>query len=365
MGGKTVVAAMSGGVDSSVAAAILKEKGYNVIGITMQIWPSDREDEETGGCCSLSAVNDARRVAYKLKIPFYVLNFRELFEEKVINYFTGEYMRGRTPNPCIACNQYIKFEALLEKAKLLGADFVATGHYAKIRYDKKRGRYLLLKAEDKSKDQTYVLYAFKQEQLARTLLPLGDLKKTEVRRKAAQLGLAVADKPESQEICFVTGNNYRGFLQERVPPGKIKPGPFLTTSGKRVGTHKGLPYYTVGQRRGLGLALGYPVYVVALDPERNAVIIGTEDEIYASGLIAKNNNFISIEELKKPIKVEAKIRYSAPPAPAVIDKLPDGRVRLRFERPQRAITPGQSVVYYQDPKVVGGGIIDQVEHSGT
>jgi len=361
--GKTVVVAMSGGVDSSVTAAVLKERGYNIIGITMQIWPAGREDEETGGCCSLSAVNDARRVAYKLDIPFYVLNFRELFEEKVINYFTDEYMKGRTPNPCIACNRYIKFEALLSKAKALGADYVATGHYARIRYDGKRGRYLLLKAKDKSKDQTYALYSFKQKQMARTLLPLGDFKKTKVREKAARLGLVVADKPESQEICFVTDNNYRGFLQKRVPSGEIKPGPFLTTSGKRVGTHKGLPYYTVGQRRGLGLALGYPVYVVALDPGRNAVIVGTEDEVYAPGLTAKDNNFISIEKLTEPMQVEAKIRYSSPPVPAVIENLPDGRVRVRFEKPQRAITPGQSVVYYRGPEVVGGGIIDEVETS--
>jgi len=363
MNGKKVLVAMSGGVDSSVTAAILKEKGYDVIGITMQIWSQDREDEETGGCCSLSAINDARKVAYKLGIPFYVLNFRELFEEKVINYFTDEYMRGRTPNPCIACNRYIKFEALLNKARAIDADFVATGHYARIKYDKKRGRYLLLTAEDKNKDQTYALYSFKQNQLARTLMPLGDFKKSQIREKAAHLGLAVADKPESQEICFVTDNNYRGFLAERVPPGKIKPGPFLTTSGKKVGTHKGLPFYTIGQRRGLGLALGYPVYVVALNPGRNAVIVGTEDEIYAPGLIAVDNNFISMEELKEPMKVTAKIRYSSPPAPAIIENLPDKRVRVRFERPQRAITPGQSVVYYQGPEVVGGGIIDKVVYN--
>ncbi len=359
-GKKRVIVAMSGGVDSSVAAALLKEQGYEVIGVTMQIWQAGKEDEKAGGCCSLSAVNDARRVADKLGIPYYVMNFRHLFEEKVINYFTDEYMKGRTPNPCIACNRYVKFEAFLHKAKGLETDFIATGHYARINYDQERRRYLLRKSVDAHKDQTYALYSMTQEQLAQTLFPLGDYTKPQIRQKAAELGLLVADKPDSQEICFVSDNNYKNFLRERVPPSEIKPGPFLNTKGEKIGTHQGLPFYTVGQRKGLGLALGYPAYVLALDTKRNAVIIGTDEDVYQKALLARDNNFISISELKSPLEVEAKIRYGAEPASAVIFMQPDGRVKVEFREAQRAITPGQAVVYYQGDLVVGGGTIDEV-----
>jgi len=355
----TVVVGMSGGVDSSVTAYLLKEQGYNVIGVTMQIWPADQEDEKenVGGCCSLSAVNDARRVADKLDIPFYVMNFRDLFEIEVIDYFTNEYLKGRTPNPCIACNKKIKFEGFLKKARGLGADFVATGHYAQLLYDDKRKRYILKKAVDKTKDQTYALYNFTQEQMAHTLLPLGYYEKPKIREIAASIGLRVANKPDSQEICFVPDNNYKNFIENRVGAGKFQPGPFLDAQGNRVGTHEGLPNYTVGQRKGLGLALGYPVYVVRIDVENNAVIVGRDDEVFQSKLIADNNNYILFDNLEDEIEVEAKIRYSAKPAKAILKPLDGEQVLVKFAEPQRAITPGQAVVYYQGDYVLGGGTI--------
>ncbi len=355
-----VVVGMSGGVDSSVAAALLRDEGYEVIGVTMRIWQCNAEDERETACCSLSAVHDATRVAEKLGIPFYVLDFRESFNAKVIDYFTAEYLQGRTPNPCIACNQHIKFGAFLDKARGLGAQYIATGHYSRISFDEKKGRYLLLCGEDKKKDQSYVLYNLTQEQLARTLFPLGMYTKVQIRQVAKELGLSVADKAESQEICFITDDNYKGFISARVSADEIRPGPFLNTSGEVLGQHEGLPFYTVGQRKGLGLALGYPAYVVALDPASNSVIIGHLDENYQRSLRAAENNFIALEKLDGPLKVEARIRYKAAPAPAVITPCKDGRVEVRFAAPQRAITPGQSVVYYQGDVVIGGGIIDEV-----
>lgn len=355
---KRVAVAMSGGVDSSVAAALLLEQGYEVIGITMDLGHNDSDD--SGGCCSLAAVHDARRVAAKLNIPFYVMNLRNEFNEKVIQYFTEEYLQGRTPNPCIACNRYIKFDAFLARAEELDVGYIATGHYVKIKYDQEEKRYMLYRADDMSKDQSYVLFRLTQQQLSQTIFPLGAYEKTQIRQKAAELGLAVADKPESQEICFVPDDNYKNFLQDRVSPGKIKPGPFLNTKGEVVGTHQGIAYYTVGQRKGLGLALGYPVYVVSIDPEKNAVIIGENEEVFQRELWAKDNNFIAVEELTEPIEVEAKIRYNANPAPACIYPGENGYVRVCFTEKQRAITPGQAVVYYQGDLVIGGGTIEKV-----
>jgi len=355
---KKVMVGMSGGVDSSVAAALLLEKGYDVIGVTMKIWPESNSEERIreDGCCSLFAVEDARRVADKLGIPYYVMNFIDIFEDKVINYFTGEYLRGRTPNPCIACNRFVKFEALLYKAVSMGIDYIATGHYAKIIYDDSIGRYLLKKAFTASKDQTYALYTLTQEQLARTLMPIGDFTKDQVREKAKELGLSVASKPDSQEICFVPDNDYGKFICENTDE-KVEEGDFVDIDGNVLGRHKGIIHYTVGQRKGLGIALGKPMYVVKIDAENNRVVLGEEDEVFSSELIADDLNFISIDKLDGEKRVTAKIRYSAKEADATIYPMEDGRVKVVFETPQRAITPGQSVVFYDGDVVVGGGII--------
>ncbi|HWJ03188.1 MAG TPA: tRNA 2-thiouridine(34) synthase MnmA [Verrucomicrobiae bacterium] len=352
-----VVCAMSGGVDSSIAAALLKDQGYDVLGVTMQIWQPGAPEVE-GGCCSLSAVDDARRVCHKLDIPHYVMNFRSMFEEKVINYFVREYVAGKTPNPCIACNRFVKFEGLLHKSRGLGAEYIATGHYAKIYFDQDRGRYMLAKAKDSTKDQTYALYSFSQEQLAHTLLPLADYEKTEIREIARKLGLRVANKPDSQEICFVTDETYQEFIEERAGE-EIKPGPFLDMSGNVLGKHKGLAFYTIGQRKGLGVTFGKPMYVVELDKAKNAVILGENKDVFATGLVAEDLNFIAIPELTEPLEVEAKIRYSAPLAKAMISPKPGGIVEVEFENAQRAVTPGQAVVFYQGDLVLGGGTISK------
>lgn len=354
-----VVVAMSGGVDSSLTAALLVHQGYDVIGATMQIWDSEREDTDERGCCSLSAVADARRVADKLGIPYYVLNFRQLFQETVVDYFIAEYSAGRTPNPCIACNRYVKFEGLLKKALALGAEYVATGHYARIGYDGARGRFLLRKGVDPAKDQSYALYHLNQHTLKHFLMPLGEYTKTETRQMAREIGLAVADKPDSQEICFVPDDDYQSFLAEKAP-ASLKPGDIVDTRGRVLGRHKGLPLYTVGQRKGLGIAAGRPLYVVALDTDRNQVIVGDDNDVFASELVAGDLNYIAFDDLTAPLTAAVKIRYSAREAPALITPLAGGQVRIRFETPQRAITPGQSVVFYDGDIVLGGGIIGKV-----
>ena len=355
---KKVVLGMSGGVDSSLAAALLLEQGYEVIGVTMQIWQPDQPDlgEEHGGCCSLSAVDDARRVANTLGIPYYVMNFRELFEEKVIDYFTKEYLEGKTPNPCIACNRYIKFEAFLQKAMGLGADYISTGHYARIYYDERIKRHVLRKSVDDKKDQTYALYTATQEQLARTLMPLGNYTKEQTREMARKIGLTVANKPDSQEICFVTDNNYKGFIEERIDT-KIEPGPFVDTKGNILGEHQGIPYYTVGQRKGLGIAFGTPMYVIGINVEKNEVILGKDTEVFSKELYSVDNNLILVDRLEEPIEVEAKIRYSAKPAAAILYPEKKDKFRVVFKEHQRAITPGQAVVFYQGEYVLGGGTI--------
>ncbi|MDP4181290.1 MAG: tRNA 2-thiouridine(34) synthase MnmA [Bacillota bacterium] len=357
---KKVMLGMSGGVDSSVAAACLLEKGYDVIGVTMQIWPDMDEDKQKneGGCCSLSAVDDARRVANNLGIPYYVMNFKKVFEEKVINYFVDEYLVGRTPNPCIACNRHVKFEEMLNKALSMGIDYIATGHYASVEYDESKKRYLLIKSATSAKDQTYALYTLTQDQLAHTLMPIGEYNKDEVREKAKLLDLVVASKPDSQEICFVEDNDYGRFIEEKTNT-KINPGFFVDENGKVLGKHKGIVHYTVGQRKGLGIALGKPVFVVRIDVEKNQVVLGEEKQVFSDTLTASDLNFISIDKLEGSMKVNAKIRYSAKEAPAVISPLADGRVKVVFETPQRAITPGQSVVFYDGDIVVGGGVIDK------
>ncbi|WP_143315054.1 tRNA 2-thiouridine(34) synthase MnmA [Clostridium sp. HBUAS56017] len=355
---KKVVVGMSGGVDSSVAAYLLKEQGYDVIGITMRMSPDDPNfAENEGGCCSLSAVEDARRVCDRLEIPFYVLNFKDLFKEKVIDYFVDEYMAGKTPNPCIACNKHLKFDALLQKARGIGAEYVATGHYAKI--EEKDGRMLLIKSDDDRKDQTYALYNFTQDQLAHTLMPCGKYTKDKIREIAKEIGLAVHNKKDSEEICFIPDNNHGRFIIEEVP-GKVKPGNFVDKEENILGKHKGIVYYTIGQRKGLGLALGRPVFVTGINAKKNEVVIGSEDEIFKTGLIAKDVNFIPFNELKEELNVTAKVRYSAKPSEATLYPESNGRVKVIFKDKQRAITKGQSVVFYDGNIVVGGGIIEKI-----
>lgn len=358
MGAKKVVVGMSGGVDSSVTAWLLKQQGYDVIGVTMQIWQEEADEivEENGGCCGLSAVDDARRVAACIGIPYYVMNFRDVFKDKVIDNFVSEYEKGRTPNPCIVCNRYVKWEALLEKALALGADYIATGHYAKV-VQMENGRYTIRKAAYDRKDQTYALYNLNQYQLAHTLMPLGDYDKDEVRRMALEIGLSVAHKPDSQDICFVPDGDYQAFMESYT--GHCLPeGNYVDKEGRILGRHKGIGAYTIGQRKGLNLPMGHPVFVTAIDPERNEVVIGENEDLFKRSLFASHLNLMSADSLEKPARLTAKIRYSHKAAACTAKQLPDGRLYVCFDEPQRAITPGQAVVLYDGDIVAGGGIIE-------
>lgn len=349
---------MSGGVDSSVAAALLLEKGYEVIGVTLKLWQGDEESVIEGGCCSLSAVDDARRVADKLQIPYYVLNFQDLFKEKVIEYFKEQYLEGKTPNPCIACNKFIKFDAMLNKATSMGIDYIATGHYAKITFDEQRKMYILRKSDADKKDQTYVLYNLTQDQLQRTLMPLGEYDKKRVREIAQELGLVrVASKPDSQEICFVPDNDYGRYIESNTE-NKVSSGYFVDVNGKRLGKHKGIVHYTVGQRKGLGIAFGKPMFVARIDAKNNTVVLGEESEVFGKELNAKDVNYCVNNDIKMPTKISAKIRYSAKDAPAILYPMDGKKAKVIFDTPQRAITPGQSVVFYDGDIVLGGGIIE-------
>ncbi len=355
-----VVVAMSGGVDSSVAAALLKEQGYEAIGITMQLQPSNRlagEADRFGGCCGLGAIADAQKVARRLGIPHYVVNFRDIFAQYVIADFCREYRLGRTPNPCIRCNQYIKFDALLRRARELGALTVATGHYARIVND--HDRYLLRKSTDRHKDQTYFLYTMTQEQLRHSLFPVGGLTKAEVRRIAEKLELPVIDKPESQEICFIPDNDYARFLEEYTGTA-ARPGPIIDRQGNILGEHRGIVSYTIGQRKGLGIASREPLYVIAIDPQNNTITVGGKNEVYATGLTASNLNWISIEKIDSPMNVKARVRYRHHEAKATVTPTSTSEAMVKFREPQMALTPGQAVVFYDDDSVVGGGLIASV-----
>ena len=354
---KKVVVGMSGGVDSSVAAHLLKEQGYEVIGVTMQIWQDEERTvmEENGGCCGLTAVDDARRVANDLGIPYYVMNFKKEFQEHVIRYFIDEYRNGRTPNPCIACNRYVKWESLLQRSLSIGADYIATGHYARIE-KLENGRYTLRRSATLSKDQTYALYNLTQEQLSHTLMPVGEYTKDEVREIAERIQLQVANKPDSQDICFVPDGDYAGFI-EKTSGEKLPTGNFVTLDGKILGVHKGITHYTVGQRKGLGLALGYPAFVVEIRPDTNEVVIGTNEDSMSYHVRANQLNFMLIADLTEPMRVFAKIRYNHKGAFCTIEKTGEDEVLCTFEEKQRAITPGQAVVFYDGEYVVGGGTI--------
>ena len=355
---RKVVVGMSGGVDSSVAAWLLKEQGYDVIGVTMQIW----QDEDTlvqeaeGGCCGLSAVDDARRVAMDLGIPYYVMNFKIEFRPQVMDYFAAEYMAGRTPNPCIACNRYVKWESLLRRSLSIGADYIATGHYARIE-QLPNGRYAIKKSVTAAKDQTYALYNLTQEQLSHTLMPVGNYHKDEIRDMAQKLGLPVASKPDSQEICFIPDHDYASFIEEYT--GKtMEPGNFVDLDGNVLGRHKGISHYTVGQRKGLNLAMGYPVFVVAIRPETNEVVLGNGQDVFTDVVRCNKLNWMALEGVgEEEISVNAKIRYSHKGAPCKIRRIGEDMVECRFEEPVRAATPGQAVVFYQDDYVAGGGTI--------
>jgi tRNA-specific 2-thiouridylase len=350
---------MSGGVDSSTAAAILLQQGFEVVGITMKVWEdAGLADEFTRRCCSASDADDARRVCALLNIPHYVSNAKAAFRKYVVDPFCREYLGGKTPNPCIVCNTEIKFRLMLRRARSLGVSHVATGHYARIAHDPETDRYLLLKGRDTAKDQSYFLYNLTQNQLAHILFPVGELTKAQVRAKARELGLPTAQKPESQEICFVPEGDYRKLL-ERIAPDKLSPGPVLDVTGKKLGTHTGIANYTIGQRRGLGIAHPKPLYVVGFDVGENTVIVGTAENVWGRELVAENLNWISLKSLREPMRLNARIRYKHVESPALVSPLEHNGVLVRFDHPQRSITPGQAVVFYDGDVIVGGGVIER------
>lgn len=350
--------AMSGGVDSSVAAVLLKEQGYDAVGATLRLFTNeDIKLSSSKTCCSLDDVRDARSAAFKLGMEHYVFNFGDRFRECVIDRFNKAYINGDTPNPCIDCNRFIKFDALLKRAEIMECDFIATGHYVRRAYDEKTGRYILKKGKDHRKDQSYVLYSLTQEQLSKTLFPIGEYTKAETRKIAEEHGLLNAHKPDSQDICFVPDGDYASFI-ERDTGISFPEGDFIDLNGNVLGRHRGIIRYTVGQRKGLNISLGKPAYVVSKNIEDNTVTLGENEDLFTTALIARDINLISIEKLSEPMRVTAKTRYSQTEKPAVI--YPEGSgIRLVFDEPQRAITTGQAVVFYSGEIVVGGGTISE------
>ena len=365
---RTIAVAMSGGVDSSTVAAMLRAEGHNVVGLTMQLWNQRRlaghegmPESVKGRCCSIDDVYDARRVAETIGIPYYVVNHEDRFERDVVRPFVQEYLSGRTPIPCSLCNNHLKFDQLLTVAQQIGAEAVATGHYARVEFDEASQRWLLKRPADHSKDQTYFLFGLTQEQLSRTLFPLGHMTKPEVRELARKHGLASADKPDSQEICFVPGGDYKNFIDAYLTEqGDSLPdtaGELVTTGGQVIGEHSGIHNFTVGQRKGLGVATGSPLYVLQIKGDTREVVVGSGENLYSSSLRVHRTNLISVDELRAPMRVVVKIRHRHEAAPATIEKSGADEILVTFEQPQRAITPGQAAVFYDGDVVVGGGWI--------
>jgi tRNA-uridine 2-sulfurtransferase len=355
MAKKKVLLGMSGGVDSSVAVQVLLDQGYEVLGVTLKLWDGEKDSSTTKTCCSIDDVEDARRVAFDMGIDHYVLNMKDLFREKVVDYFVDEYVKGRTPNPCIACNKHMKFSAMLRKAEMLGCDYVSTGHFARIEYDEVKGAYQLKRGVDLKKDQSYVLYHLNQKTLSKVLLPLGGMTKEEVRAKADEMGLLVSKKPDSQEICFVN-SDYVSFIKD-YSGFTPKLGEVVNTKGEILGRHEGIINYTVGQRKGIGLSGGPKLYVKELDSLQNKVVVAEHRDMFVSTLQVQNLNFVSVDKIESGTRVDTKIRYNAKLEPSVIHIDGDNMARITFDKPQRAITPGQAVVFYDGDVVLGGGTI--------
>lgn len=351
-----VMVGMSGGVDSSVAAKLLKDDGYDVTGATLKLFDGEDIIEDTRTCCSLSDVEDARSVCYKLGLEHFVFNFKDEFRQKVMNQFVESYLKGETPNPCIECNRHIKFDKMLRRAEELGYDYIATGHYAVREFDEQTGKYILKRPADRSKDQTYVLYGLTQYQLSKTLFPIASYEKSEIRRIAENSELVNSRKPDSQDICFVPDGDYASFITENTD-AQIKEGDFLDTNGEIIGRHKGVINYTVGQRRGIGISIGRPAYVTDKNAIDNTVTIGDEKDLYKSEIIAYDINLISMDSITDGMSVTAKVRYSKNEQPAILTTLDNGNILVKFEKPQRAPAKGQAVVFYDNDIVIGGGTI--------